>query len=148
MKKPILIHNPRCSKSREAKEILENSGIEFVTIDYLKEGLKEKLLIHLPKLLGLSYPEMIRSKEDIYKELKLKEQNLTDSEWVKILIQYPVLLERPIFIINNKAFYILCRTPTNTIKHFRNFICIYSFIIQCFKEVMRLKIFFYKGLFN
>jgi len=109
MKKPILIHNPRCSKSREAKEILENSGIEFVTIDYLKEGLKEKLLIHLPKLLGLSYPEMIRSKEDIYKELKLKEQNLTDSEWVKILIQYPVLLERPIFIINNKA--VIARPP-------------------------------------
>ena len=103
MKKAILIHNPRCSKSRGAKEILEEQGIAFDTIDYLKDGLKEKLLTHLPTLLGLSYKEMIRDKEDIYKELNLADKKLSDKEWVEILIKNPILLERPIFINGDRA---------------------------------------------
>lgn len=103
MQKSILIHNPRCSKSRGAKEILEERGIQFDTVDYLKDGLKEKLLSHLPKLLNLSYEEMIRTKEDVYKELKLSEKSLTDKEWINVLMKHPVLLERPIFINGDKA---------------------------------------------
>jgi arsenate reductase len=103
MNKTILIHNPRCSKSREAKEILEDLGIEFEIIDYLKNGLKEKLFSHLPKLLGLTFREMIRDKEVIYKELKIADKKLSDKEWIAILIEHPVLLERPIFIHKNKA---------------------------------------------
>lgn len=103
MSKSILIHNPRCSKSRGAKEILEAEGVEFEVIDYLKDGLKEKLLLNLPKLTGLNYPEMIRTKEDIYMELGLKDQHLTQKEWVEVLMKHPVLLERPIFIHNDKA---------------------------------------------
>jgi arsenate reductase len=103
MYKTILIHNPRCSKSREAKEILEEQGVEFETIDYLKDGLKEKLLSHLPKLLGLSFKDMIREKESIYKELKLADKDLSDKEWIHILSEHPILLERPIFIHQNKA---------------------------------------------
>lgn len=103
MKKAILIHNPRCSKSRGAKDILEARGIQFDTIDYLKDGLKEKLLAHLPKLLGLSYEEMVRDKEEIYKELKLKEKKLSKDEWIALLMKHPILLERPIFIKGEKA---------------------------------------------
>ncbi len=103
MKKALLIHNPRCSKSRNAKEILTECGIDFETIDYLKEGLSEKLLKNLPKLLKLSYLEMIRTKEERFSELKLKDLKLTDGQWIKILIDNPILLERPIFINGNKA---------------------------------------------
>lgn len=102
-KKSILIHNPRCSKSREAKELLTNHGIEFETIDYLKDGLKEKLLSHLPRLLGLSFKEMIREKEAIYSELSLGDRELSEQEWIEILKAHPILLERPIFIHKNKA---------------------------------------------
>lgn len=109
MKKTILIHNPRCSKSRGAKDILNELGIEFDTIDYLKDGLKEKLLLNLPSLLKLSYSEMIRDKEEIYKELKLAEKNLSDKEWIKVLMNHPVLLERPIVIHDGKA--IIARPP-------------------------------------
>lgn len=101
--KTILIHNPRCSKSREAKELLTTKGLDFEVIDYLKDGFKEKMLEHLPELLGLSYPEMIRTKEDIYKELQLKDKKLSDKEWIDVLIKHPVLLERPILIHNNRA---------------------------------------------
>lgn len=103
MKKSILIHNPRCSKSRGAKEILEAEGVEFEVIDYLKDGLKEKLLLNLPKLTGLTYPEMVRTKEEAYSQLGLKDRHLTQKEWVEILMKNPILLERPIFIHNDKA---------------------------------------------
>lgn len=54
MQKATLIYNPDCSKSRKAIEILEERGVDFDRIDYLPDGLKEKLLLHLPKLLNLS----------------------------------------------------------------------------------------------
>lgn len=109
MKKAMLIHNPRCSKSRSAKEILIEAGIEFDTIDYLKDGLKEKLLMNLPSLLKLSYNEMVRPKEEKFIELKLKDKNLTEKEWIKILMENPILLERPIFINGDKA--VIARPP-------------------------------------
>jgi arsenate reductase len=109
MQKALLIHNPRCSKSREAKKILEECSIDFDTIDYLKDGLKEKLLSHLPKLTGLSFSEMIRTGEEIYKELKLKDKKLSNKEWITMLIDHPILLERPIFIREEKA--VIARPP-------------------------------------
>lgn len=110
MNKSILIHNPRCSKSREAKELLMELGVEFEVIDYLKDGLKEKLLTNLPKLLGIPFDKMIREKETLYKELKLADKkNITDVEWIDILKNHPILLERPLFIHKNKA--IIARPP-------------------------------------
>lgn len=109
MQKAMLIHNPRCSKSREAKAILEDCSIDFDTIDYVKDGLKEKLLSHLPKLLGISYAQMVRTKDDLYKELKLADKNLSDKEWIKVIMKNPILLERPIFINGDKA--IIGRPP-------------------------------------
>ncbi len=113
MSKSILIHNPRCSKSREAKEILEAEGVDFLVIDYLRDGLKEKLLANLPKLTGLDYEQMIRTKEEVYKELKLSSKKLSDKEWIEILVKHPILLERPIFIHNDKG--IIAR-PSELVK--------------------------------
>ena len=115
MNKTILIHNPRCSKSREARDILLEQGIEFETIDYLKNGLKEKLLSHLPELLGLSFKDMIREKEDIYKELNLSEKTLDNNEWIALLQKHPILLERPILIHNNQA---VIGRPVEKLKQF------------------------------
>lgn len=103
MSKSILIHNPRCSKSRGAKDILDEAGVDYDVVDYLKDGLKEKLLSHLPELTGLPYEEMVRTKEDVYKELGLAGKKLSQKEWIAVLMKNPVLLERPIFIHNNKA---------------------------------------------
>lgn len=103
MKKSILIHNPKCSKSRGAKELLEESKIEFIVIDYLKDGLTADLLKDLPKLLNLSYSEMVRQKEATYIELGLKNRSLDQQEWVECLMAHPILLERPIFIHGDKA---------------------------------------------
>lgn len=109
MKKAMLIYNPRCSKSRGAKEILTDAGIEFDTIDYLKDGLKTKLLLKLPSLLKLSYSEMIRSSEEKFRELNLQNMILADEEWIKIIMENPILLERPIFIFDERA--VIARPP-------------------------------------
>ena len=109
MKKAMLIHNPRCSKSRSAKDILIEAGIEFDTIDYLKDGLKEKLLKNLPSLLNLSYIDMIRINEEKFIELDLLNKTLTDSEWITVLMENPILLERPIFIYGDRA--VIARPP-------------------------------------
>lgn len=114
LKKPILIHNPRCSKSREAHQLLKEAGIDFLVIDYLKDGLKEKLLVHLPKLLGLKYGEMVRKNETLFQELNLKDKDLTDGEWLEILMKHPVLLERPVFIKGEKA--VIGRPPEKVLS--------------------------------
>lgn len=99
----FLIHNPRCGKSRGAKEILEGKGIEFETVEYLKDGLTDDILLQLPKLLKLDYPDMIRTKEEIYQTLKLADKTLNPSDWITVLKQYPILLERPIFVHHGRA---------------------------------------------
>ena len=103
MLKSLLIHNPKCSKSLATKELLESHSIQFDTVDYLKDGLKEKLLIHLPKLLNLKFQDFVRKNEEIYKQLDLKNRSLSDHEWINLLIENPILLERPIFIHNDIA---------------------------------------------
>ena len=103
MNKAILIHNPRCSKSREVENLLEEKNIQFEVVDYLKDGLKEKMLSNLPMLLGIKFEEMIRTKEEIYKELKLEDKLMTDKKWIAILKVNPILLERPIFIYKGQA---------------------------------------------
>ena len=103
MSRTLLIHNPRCSKSRNAKEILEKEGVEFEVVDYIKDGLKEKLVAHLPEFTGLKFEELIRKKDDLYLELGLDKKSLSDKEWIEVLMKHPALLERPIFIHKNKA---------------------------------------------
>jgi arsenate reductase len=111
----FLIHNPNCSKSRLAKEILEKENITFVIVDYLQNGLKEKMLEKLPTLLGLSYQEMVRKNEEIYVTLALDKKELTAKEWIQTILENPILLERPIFIKDNKA--IIAR-PVELIREF------------------------------
>jgi arsenate reductase len=110
----VLLHNPNCSKSRTAKTILEEKGVDFLIIDYIKEGLKEKLLSHLSEMANLPFEKMVRESEDVYKELGLKNKNLSENEWISVLMDHPVLLERPIFIHNNKA--VIARPPERVLE--------------------------------
>lgn len=103
MKEALLIFNPDCSKCRGADEILRDLKIEFKPIYYLKGELTKELLVQLPGLLNLSYAEMIRVKDDLFQELKLADVNLKNDEWIRLILNYPALLERPIFVYENRA---------------------------------------------
>ncbi|TXD47141.1 arsenate reductase (glutaredoxin) [Polaribacter sp. IC073] len=97
-----IYHNPRCSKSRQGLEILENSKKEFKVIKYLEEIPSEKELKEIIKLLGITPIQLIRKTEKVWKE-EFKGKELSDTEIIKAMLNHPKLIERPIIINNNKA---------------------------------------------
>jgi len=95
-------HNNRCSKSREAKAILEESGLEFEVFEYLKNDFsKEELLRVMVQLKISDINDMLRKKEKEYKELDIG--NKSQNEILDLVVQNPKLIERPIIIKENKA---------------------------------------------
>lgn len=105
-----IYHNPRCSKSRQGVAILEASKKEFEIVKYLEEVPTEKELLEIIKILGISPIQLVRKTEKIWKE-EFKGKELSDSEIVKIMIENPKLIERPIVINNKKA--VIGRPPEN-----------------------------------
>ena len=96
-----IYHNPRCRKSREALQLLEDKNIDPEIILYLKEPPGKKELKDLLKKLDLSPLEIIRKKEKAF--IPFKGKNLSDDEWIDILVENPILIERPIVIQGQKA---------------------------------------------
>ncbi len=97
-----LWHNPRCSKSRNAAALLEEKGIEAEVIKYLDTPpTKEELKIVLSQL-GISARELMRTKEEIYKELNLNALD-DDEKLIEAMVANPKLIERPIVIKDGKA---------------------------------------------
>jgi len=95
-------HNNRCSKSREAKAILEEYKVEFEVFEYLKnEFSKEELLKVMAQLNIKDIKDMLRKKEVEYKELDIENKN--QNEILDLVVKTPKLVERPIIIKDNKA---------------------------------------------
>ena len=107
-------HNPRCSKSREAMSILEENNCKSEVIKYLETKPNEKEIKNILNMLGLSARELMRTKEDIYKELNLKEVS-DESKLIKAMSQHQKLIERPIIIKGNRA---IIGRPTSRITKF------------------------------
>ena len=95
-------HNPRCSKSRNAVALLEEQGIEAEVVKYLDTPPSKEALVEMLKMLGITARELMRTKEDIYKELNLKEENDED-KLIEAMVANPKLIERPIVIKDGKA---------------------------------------------
>lgn len=95
-------HNPRCRKSRAGLEYVKSKTSDFEVIEYLKDYLSEEDLKKLLMKLNKSPQEMIRTQEAIYKS-NFKGRNFTDDEWVKIMVENPKLIKRPVVVKNNKA---------------------------------------------
>ncbi len=112
-----LWHNPRCSKSRGAKELLEQRGVEIEVIKYLDEELTTKEIEDLLEMLGIKPRELMRTKEDIYKELNLKDE-LDDTKLIEAMVAHPKLIERPICIKDGVA--TIGRPIENIIKLLEN----------------------------
>ena len=95
-------HNAKCSKSREAKAILDNINEEIEVFEYLKSELSTDKIKDIKNLLGLDdIKDMLRKKETEYKELNIEDK--TEDEILEILLKYPKLIERPIIIKDQKA---------------------------------------------
>lgn len=97
-----LIHNPRCSKSRQALALLQEKGIEPNIRLYLKDELTKDELKSILKKLNVEASSIIRKGEKDYKE-NFKGKELSEEEWIDAMIKYPKLIERPILINGDKA---------------------------------------------
>ena len=103
-----IYHNNRCSKSRCALKLLEESGKAFEVINYLEDVPSREELTHIIKLLKITPIKLIRKNEAIWKE-NFKNQELSEEELIDVMIKYPKLIERPIIINGNKV--IIGRPP-------------------------------------
>jgi arsenate reductase (glutaredoxin) len=97
-----IFHNPRCRKSREGLKYLESKTSEYTICEYLKEGLTQPDISEILLKSGLKPSELVRTQEEIYKK-ELKGRNFTDNEWIAILVENPILLQRPIIVGKYKA---------------------------------------------
>jgi arsenate reductase len=113
--KATIYHNSRCSKCRSSLALLNENGIEPEIINYLDNPPTQAELQHLLQLLDKSPQDIIRFNEGIAKELGLsaKDERTTD-DWLKLMVNNPVLIERPIVVIDDKA--VLGRPPENILS--------------------------------
>ncbi len=111
MSKITIWHNPRCSKSREALKLLEESGEAFEVVKYLDENPSRENLEEVLKKMSLRPREIMRTKEAIYKELDLKNET-DDDKLIDAMLTHPKLIERPIIIKEERA--IIARPPSLT----------------------------------
>lgn len=109
-----IYHNPRCSKSRETLRILRNDGVEPTIIEYLKTPPDEVTLDRLLRMLDIEPGELIRTKEDAYVELGLGQKQLTRAELIRVMVENPILIERPIVVKGDEA--VLGRPPEKALK--------------------------------
>ena len=95
-------HNPKCSKSRAAMELLENKNIDASVVKYLEQTPTKEQLIDVLKKLNMKASQLLRTGEDVYKELNLKDEN--DEEIIiEAMVENPILIERPIIIKGESA---------------------------------------------
>ena len=109
-------HNPKCSKSREAIKIMEELEVEGEVVKYLEVTPDVKEIKQTLKMLGLSARELMRTKEDIYKELHLKEE-MDEEKLIEAMAAHPKLIERPVLFKGNKA---IIGRPSSVIAEFLN----------------------------
>jgi arsenate reductase len=111
---PTLLHNPRCSKSRQALQLLEEKQVEFEQRKYLEDPLNEGELAELLNQLQFSARQLIRKGEPIYKELNLDDASLSEEQLIAAIAAHPKLMERPVFIKDNKA--VIGRPPEQVLS--------------------------------
>jgi len=109
-----LYHNPRCSKSRGALELLEARGLAPTIVRYLETPPDATTLEALLSKLGISARQLLRTGEDEYKALNLADAALTETQLIEAMVQHPKLIERPILIAGDKA--VIGRPPEKVLE--------------------------------
>ena len=112
--KVTILHNPRCSKSRNSLALLKEQGIEPDVRLYLENPPTEDELTSILEMLAISAKDLLRRGEPEYKELGLGNQNLSEQQLIQLMIEHPKLIERPIVIAGGKA--VIGRPPEQVLN--------------------------------
>lgn len=98
-----IYHNPKCSKSRQTLALLEERGIEPEIVEYLQSPPAAMELKAILEKLEMSPRDLMRKKESEYTDLDLDNPDLTEDQLIDLMIQHPILIERPVVLANGKA---------------------------------------------
>ena len=109
-----IFHNSRCSKSRQALKILQDHYCDIEIINYLEIDLDVYLIKDILKKLSLKPRDILRTREQDYKDNNLEDDSLSDDDLINFMIKHPKLIERPIVIKGHKA--VLGRPPENVLE--------------------------------
>ncbi len=109
-----LYHNPRCTKSRGALELLQARGLSPDVVLYLETPPDAAQLRELLGKLGISARQLLRTGEDDYKQLNLADASLSDEQLIAAMAAHPKLIERPILVAGDKA--VIGRPPENVLE--------------------------------
>ena len=96
-----IYHNARCSKSRATVAILEQNDVDFEVVNYLVDPPSESELKSILKDLGISARDLLRKGEAKFKELGLSDKSLSEDHLIKSMLEFPILIERPIVRTEN-----------------------------------------------
>ncbi len=98
-----IYHNPRCSKSRQTLQLLQERGLEPEIVKYLETPPTEDELREILEKLGMRPRDLMRKREPEYKASGADDPALSDDELIALMVKYPKLIERPIVLHDDKA---------------------------------------------
>ena len=111
----VYYHNPRCSKSRTGLSLLEEAKIDFKIKEYLNEPMSTEEVKSIVQKLKVRPHDIIRTKEQTYKDLGLNLKEYSDEHWIQLIVDNPILLERPILVTEDDA---VIGRPSENIENF------------------------------
>jgi arsenate reductase (glutaredoxin) len=98
-----IYHNPRCSKSRQTLDILNQQNVDVEIIEYLKASPDVGTLKQILSYLKIPARDLLRKGESAYKEAGLDDTSLSEDEIITAMVEHPILIERPVVVNNGKA---------------------------------------------
>ena len=103
MNKVTVYEKPTCTTCRKTVKLLEEKGIEFEKINYYIKPFTKNKLKTLLKKMDMQPSELLRKNDKAYKELDLKNKNLTETQLLDLMIKNHDLVQRPIVEVGEKA---------------------------------------------
>lgn len=111
--KITIYQKPTCSTCREAVKLLAASGQPYDAVNYYETPFTKTTLKQVLKKAGLSAKDVLRTKEDIYKELGLANKQVPEDELIDLMLTHPDLIQRPLVVKGTRA---MLARPAETIK--------------------------------
>jgi len=108
-----IYHKPTCTTCRQAVQLLKDSGTPFTAVNYYEQTFTKDQLKKILKKAGLSPKDVLRTKEDIYKELGLAKKDLSDDALLDLMVKHPDLIQRPLVVKDDRA---MLARPAETVK--------------------------------
>lgn len=101
--KITIYQKPTCTTCRQVHAALREAGVDFEAVDYYTDPIPKAKLKELLRKMGLSPRELLRTKEEAYRKLRIGERELTDDQIVDLMVKHPDLIQRPIVEKGSRA---------------------------------------------